>query len=46
MSWGGRGRNWWFERVDRGVYALKPKGRADLAQFPELVARFRGEPDG
>ena len=23
----------WFERVDRGIYALTPQGRAGLVQF-------------
>lgn len=31
----------WFERIDRGVYALKPQGHAALAEYPELAARFR-----
>jgi hypothetical protein len=31
----------WFERIDRGVYALKPQGQAALAEYPELAARFR-----
>jgi hypothetical protein len=31
----------WFERVSWGVYALAPKGRAALEDYPHLVARFR-----
>jgi hypothetical protein len=31
----------WFERIERGVYALSPLGRATLAEYPELVTRFR-----
>jgi hypothetical protein len=31
----------WFERVAHGLYALKPEGRAALAAYPDLVARFR-----
>ena len=39
----------WFERIDKGVYALSAKGRADLGQYPELVEHYRqhtGEADG
>ena len=31
----------WFERVARGVYALAPRGRAALAQYPELAEPAR-----
>lgn len=31
----------WFERIDRGVYALKPQGQAALSEYPELATRFR-----
>jgi hypothetical protein len=31
----------WFERVEHGVYALKPEGRAALAEYPDLVKRFK-----
>lgn len=31
----------WFERVNRGVYALSPKGKKELAQYPELVEMYR-----
>lgn len=31
----------WFERVDKGLYALSAKGRTDLAQYPEFVDRYR-----
>jgi hypothetical protein len=32
----------WFERVDKGTYALSAKGRTDLAQYPELVEHYSG----
>jgi hypothetical protein len=31
----------WFRRVDRGIYELTPAGRADLASYAELAARYR-----
>ena len=31
----------WFERVERGVYALKSAAAAELDSYPELAARFR-----
>lgn len=31
----------WFARVERGVYALTPQGREELAQYPELVEKYR-----
>lgn len=33
----------WFERVERGVYALTPKGDAGLEAFAEELARLAGE---
>lgn len=33
----------WFERVDRGVYALSAQGRKDLAQYADLAAAFAAE---
>lgn len=32
----------WFERIERGVYALSGEGRAALAAYPDLVAAIRG----
>ncbi|MHB0939249.1 MAG: DUF2161 family putative PD-(D/E)XK-type phosphodiesterase [Armatimonadota bacterium] len=34
----------WFERQDRGLYALSVRGQSELAGYPELAARYR--PDG
>ena len=31
----------WFERIDRGVYALRAKAGQDLASFPAIVERYR-----
>jgi hypothetical protein len=31
----------WFERVDRGLYALSARGRDELAEYPELVRQHR-----
>jgi hypothetical protein len=31
----------WFERVERGVYALRGDGREALGQYPELTQRMR-----
>lgn len=31
----------WFERIDRGIYALKPQGAAELNQWPEIAGRHR-----
>ncbi|HPP75073.1 MAG TPA: DUF2161 family putative PD-(D/E)XK-type phosphodiesterase [Armatimonadota bacterium] len=31
----------WFERVDRGVYGLKPEGRTALSEFTEAVDHYR-----
>ncbi len=36
----------WFERVDYGVYGLKPQGRGALANYPELVAQIRASLEG
>lgn len=33
----------WFERVERGVYGIKPNGRDALRQYPELIERMRDE---
>lgn len=33
----------WFERVDRGVYAINAKGRAEIEQFPALVEHYRAQ---
>lgn len=33
----------WFERQDRGVYALSARGRSELSGYPELAARYRPE---
>jgi hypothetical protein len=30
----------WFERLGKGRYAITAKGRAELAAYPELVARY------
>jgi hypothetical protein len=30
----------WFERVDRGLYALSAQGQTELAQYPELARRY------
>jgi hypothetical protein len=32
----------WFERVGRGMYSLSEQGRRELAEYPELVAHYRG----
>ncbi len=31
----------WFERIDRGVYALKTEGQKALEAYPELLHRYR-----
>lgn len=31
----------WFERIDRGVYALKPQGAAGLAEWAEMAEGYR-----
>lgn len=30
----------WFQRVAHGVYDLTPKGRREIAEYPELVTRW------
>jgi hypothetical protein len=30
----------WFERVDNGIYALAAKGKAELAEYPDLSQRY------
>ena len=32
----------WFERIDRGVYALKGCGRTALSAYAELVEHYGG----
>ena len=34
----------WFARVDRGLYAVTPKGCQALAKYPELVRHYRSLP--
>lgn len=36
----------WFERVERGIYVLTNQGRADLKDYPELVAYYTGKLEG
>lgn len=36
----------WFERVDRGIYAISAKGRTEIEQFPELVRHYRALIEG
>jgi len=31
----------WFERLGRGVYALREQGKAELAHYPRLARRYR-----
>ena len=33
----------WFERIDRGVYAIRSSIASDMEQFPELVERYRAQ---
>lgn len=35
----------WFERVERGIYALTAQGKTELEAYPELVSRSRRELD-
>ena len=35
----------WFERIDRGVYALGEDGRAALAEFADVVEAYREKID-
>ena len=34
----------WFERVDHGVYALGPRGRAELEDYAEVAKQYLGKP--
>ncbi len=36
----------WFQRVERGVYALSAQGRIDLKSYPELKQRYSGLLEG
>jgi hypothetical protein len=36
----------WFERAERGIYALTPKGRAHLEASPEETAGLAPQQDG
>lgn len=31
----------WFERIDRGVYALKAEGASELSQWPQATEHYR-----
>ncbi len=31
----------WFDRCERGVYCLKPKGKKELETYPDLVQHYR-----
>jgi hypothetical protein len=33
----------WFERIAPATYVLRPEGTAELADYPELVERYRAE---
>jgi hypothetical protein len=33
----------WFERVDRGVYALRSAARGEMGGYPELVRMYRAQ---
>ncbi len=33
----------WFQRVERGVYALSAQGKIDLKGYPELKQRYSGQ---
>ncbi len=33
----------WFERIDRGLYALRPQAREELRQYPGLAEKCREE---
>jgi hypothetical protein len=35
----------WFERVGRGLYALRPIGNEGLTEYPELVTQIRKDLD-
>ena len=32
----------WFERVERGVYTLRPAGKAALATYADVVSGLQG----
>lgn len=36
----------WFQRVERGVYALSAQGKIDLKGYPELKQRYSGQLEG
>lgn len=36
----------WFQRVERGVYALSAQGKIDLKAYPELKQRYSGQLEG
>jgi hypothetical protein len=31
----------WFERIERGIYALKPQGKAEMEQFAKATLHYR-----
>jgi hypothetical protein len=31
----------WFDRIDRGLYDLRPQGRAESGEYPALAAKYR-----
>jgi hypothetical protein len=35
----------WFERIERGVYDVSARGREEIREYPEIVARARAELD-
>jgi len=32
----------WFERVERGIYALSPKGEGAVADYAEVLREIEG----
>ncbi|MEK5038440.1 DUF2161 domain-containing phosphodiesterase [Sporosarcina sp. FSL K6-3457] len=32
----------WFDRIQRGVYAISDKGKSELQAFPDLVEHYKG----
>lgn len=36
----------WFERIDKGTYAISPAGRQALAEYPELASHYLKCADG
>lgn len=36
----------WFERIDKGVYDLKPQGRAEIEMCPGLAKHYRAQAKG